>query len=239
MSSEAKLADTWTAADKLAAVTASPEAVARHDKATWLGLFASDAEINDPVGSQPHAGEAAISRFYDTFIAPNAITFLPEYDVVCGDTVVRDLVISTTMSTGLQVDVSTHIRYELVEEGGKLKVRRLYAHWELLPMVMATLGKGMKGWWTYNKLSVHMIRCQGVRGVRGFMRGFSGIGSKGKQVASDWLDEQGLEWRKLISSGQHITATVEQNGKRGVAWWLFDEKGEVTESRIYWPDANT
>lgn len=173
--------------DRLVLVEASPEAVGRHDKAAWLNLFADDAEVRDPVGSRPHVGQEAISRFYDTFIAPNDIRFAVEQDVVCGNTVVRDLVINTTMSTGLQVAVPTHIRYELAETPAGLKIQRLSAHWQLLPMVLYTLRQGGKGLVTYTRLSVHMIRCQGLSGVAGFMRGFRGVGGAGKRQAEALL----------------------------------------------------
>lgn len=179
--------DKFSAQDKLDCVKKSPAAVAVHDKTTWLALFASDGLVNDPVGSRPHQGREAIDRFYETFIAPNTIVFDVAHDVVCGNTVVRDLIIETTMSTGLKVDVPTHIRYELVEEGGELRVHRLYAHWELSPMVLQTLKAGVSGMVTYSKLSVHMIRCQGVGGVMGFMQGFGGIGKVGKQRAEHFL----------------------------------------------------
>ena len=73
----------------LACVSASPEAVAAHDRAAWLGLFAENAEIHDPVGSRPHAGPAAIACFYDTFIAPNTIHFEVAHELACGDSVAR------------------------------------------------------------------------------------------------------------------------------------------------------
>lgn len=173
--------------DLIAVVDASPAAVAVHDKAAWMGLFARGGEVNDPVGSRPHRGESAISRFYDTFIAPNDIRFEVDHDVVCGMTVVRDLVIKTRMPTGLAVDVPTHIRYELVEEHGQLRIRGLYAHWELMPMVLGTLKSGLKGLLTYARLSVRMLACQGVGGVLGFMRGFAGIGRDGKRRAQALL----------------------------------------------------
>ncbi len=178
--------------DKLDCVKQSPAAVAEHDKQRWLKLFATDGWVNDPVGSKPHTTPAAIERFYETFIAPNQIHFDVEHDVVCGNTVIRDLIIETTMSTGLKVDVPTHIRYELVEEQGQLKVHRLYAHWELSPMVLQTLKAGLPGLITYSKLSVHMIRCQGLGGVFGFMKGFGGVGKTGKRHAEQFLRAMSL-----------------------------------------------
>ena len=173
--------------EKLALVKASPEAVAQHDKTAWLNLFTTDALVNDPVGSKPHVGHAQIGRFYDSFIAPNKITFAPEHDTVCGDTVVRDLTIVTILLTGLTVPVATHIRYELKEEAGQLKIHRLYAHWQLTPMVLKTLGSGFIGLRSYAKLSVRMLKCQGLGGVMGFMRGFSGGGRRRRKTAENFL----------------------------------------------------
>lgn len=195
--------------DKITLINASPEAVANHDKEAWLGLFTRDAEVHDPVGSRAHAGEQAISRFYDTFIAPNHIAFDVEHDVVDGDTVVRDLVIETTLSTGLQIGVPTHIRYELSEEDDQLKIRRLFAHWELRRMVWQTLATGWLGWATYAKLSVHMLKCQGLSGVLGFMSGFLGVGSRGKKHAENLLAaisrNDVLSARRYVENGHALS----------------------------------
>lgn len=228
------LATRWPAERMIAAVAASPAAVTVHDKATWLGLFTDDAEIHDPVGSRPHGTPQARDRFYDTFIAPNDIRFDVEHDVAQGDVVVRDLVIATRMSTGLQVDVPTHIRYQLVEQDGELKVHRLYAHWELRPMVFKTLGTGLLGWRTYLKLSAHMLRCQGLGGVFGFMRGFRTAGQRGRDAAEQFLVGHDLDWSKLNLGGDQATATIRQQARRGVCWMRFDARGAVVEHCFYW-----
>lgn len=189
----------------LAAVQQSPILVAAHDRAAWCSLYATDGQVNDPVGSRPHTGRAAIERFYDTFIAPNSITFDVQHDMVCGMSVMRDLTIETIMSTGVKLHVPMHLRYDLVEAGviekdllspalalgaaeaGALKIQRLYAHWELLPMILQLLGAGLKGWWTAIKLGPQLILNQGIGGVIGFMRGFLGVGRRGKRAANAFL----------------------------------------------------
>lgn len=170
-----------------ACVRASPEAVAAHDRAAWLGLFSEDAEIHDPVGSRPHAGPDAIARFYDTFIAPNDIRFEVTHELACGDTVVRDVVIQTCMATGMTVAVPAHIRYELTEQEGTLRVRRLCAHWELPQMIGESMRAGIKGMRSHAALSGHMLRHQGLGGVIGFMRAFRGVGRRGKAKAEGCL----------------------------------------------------
>ena len=65
-------------------------------------------------------GTDAIARFYDTFIAPNDIAFDVAHDFAGPATVLRDLTITITMSTGARVRVPMHLRYEVVEENGLL-----------------------------------------------------------------------------------------------------------------------
>lgn len=170
----------------LAAVAQSPKLVAAHDRAGWCGLFASDGQVNDPVGSRPHEGRVAIENFYDTFIAPNALSFSVEHDIVCGMSVMRDLSIISVMSTGLRISVPMHLRYDLVDEGGALKIRRLYAHWEL-PILLAAQMSSIKGWLTSLQLTPRLLRYQGVAGLAGFMRGLGGHGRAGKHTVETFL----------------------------------------------------
>ncbi len=171
----------------IAAVKQSPALVAVHDRARWCDLYAADGEVNDPVGSRPHRGRAAIERFYDTFIAPNTIVFHVEQDLVCGMTVMRDLSIQTTMPTGVTLNVPMHLRYDLIKEGGTLKIRRLYAHWELPFMISQLLKTGLRGVWTSIKLGPQLIANQGLGGLLGFMHGFRGVGRAGKRIAETFL----------------------------------------------------
>jgi hypothetical protein len=166
----------------IACVEQSPAAVAVHDRAAWVGLYATDGEVNDPVGSRPHAGADAIGRFYDTFIAPNTIVFHVQKDIACGMTVMRDLSIDTTLSTGARVNVPMHLDYQLVEEAGRLKIRRLHARWELAPMILQLLQTGIRGIWTTLKLGPQVLAHQGIGGMLGFMKGFIGVGGTGKRA---------------------------------------------------------
>ncbi|MDG3012767.1 transporter [Rhodococcus sp. D2-41] len=173
-----------TAAEALQTVEASPAAVAVHDRSAWLDLMARGGVVNDPVGSRPHQGREAIGRFYDTFIAPNTIVFDVDHDVVCGSTVFRDLTIVTTMSTGVTLNVPTHLRYDLVEEEGALKVALLAAHWELPTMIVQLARAGVPGLAAALKLTPQMLSNQGVGGVVGFMKGLRRVGAAGKRTAA-------------------------------------------------------
>ena len=170
----------------IAYVAQSPKLCAAHDKAGWIGLFATDGQVNDPIGSKPHNGRQEIENFYDTFIAPNQLSFNVSNDIVCGMCVMRDLDILSVMSTGVRLTVPMHLRYELVEEGGGLKIRRLYAHWELQEMLKQQMGS-LNGMITSFQLTPRMLRYQGIAGMFGFMRGLGGNGRAGKATASTFL----------------------------------------------------
>ncbi|MEV5649458.1 nuclear transport factor 2 family protein [Nocardia sp. NPDC052254] len=172
-----------SSAELLATVERSPQAVAVHDRDAWVGLFAPDGRVEDPVGSRPHSGRAAIGRFYDTFIGPNGIAFSVEHDVVCGSTVYRDLSIATTMSTGVTLRVPMHLRYDLERVDGDWRIARLYAHWELPLMVGQLLTAGARGLGAGAKLTPQLLGNQGVGGALGFARGFVRVGAAGKRAA--------------------------------------------------------
>lgn len=227
----------------LATVRASPDAVAVHDKAAWVGLFAADGEVNDPVGSRPHVGRAAIERFYETFIAPNDIRFEVDQDLVCGATVVRDVVIETRMATGLRVAVPAHIRYELVETGGGPRIRRLCAHWELLPMVGQTLRGGLRGMRTQLLLGARMLACQGPGGVLGFMRAFRGVGRRGKRRAESLLAAAARGDAAAVAAGPAAGAVIELPagtparpadlaGLRGLTWHKTIAAGRTVTATV-------
>ncbi|MBX7159034.1 MAG: nuclear transport factor 2 family protein [Acidimicrobiia bacterium] len=182
--------------DALATVEGSPKAVAAHDKDAWVGLFAEFSVIEDPVGSRPNLsgifdarsgrrGDAAHRRFYDTFIAPNKIEFHVERDVVCGTHVVRDLDIEITMAPTVVVRTPMHLVYELCEESGELRIRRLNAHWEMLPMVGRLMAQGPSAWAIVAALWRRQLANLGVSGTAGFAAGMRSVGKAGKRVVAD------------------------------------------------------
>jgi ketosteroid isomerase-like protein len=190
-------------AEKVDTAKASPAAVARHDKEEWLSLFAEDGVVEDPVGTAPHraggsTGRLALDRFWDTFIAPNEIEFHVTRDIVATHHVVRDVNIEIRSSTGMVLHVPTHILYELCEENGKLKVSRLAAHWELLGMVWQVLTSGWAGIKMITLQSLHMVKSQGLSGVAGYIRGFTGVFGKGKATVQRFVEAvNGKDIRQL------------------------------------------
>ena len=180
----------------LDAAKASPECVAKHDKAGWLALFAEGGVVEDPVGSAPNrkghfrgrsrSGDDELGLFYETFIAPNEIRFEVLRDIVSETEVVRDVLIHTTLSTGLQVSVPAYLIYEMTEEDGEIRIARLAAHWELPRLSLQTLRGGLKGWTSMLRLSGKMLRIQGVAGMAGYSKGMlRGIFGRGRTVLSE------------------------------------------------------
>ncbi len=174
-------------------VNQSPQAVAVHNKAAWLAIFAVQHQVEDPVGSPAHVGNAeqgnkALEQFYDTFIAPNDIVFEVFKDTVNGTHVVRDLNVHTTMSPSLKLVVPMHLLYELEEQDGIWRIKRLAAHWELMPMMKQVFSGGLACLPVLGKLSFRMLRNQGVSGALGFCKAAFTVGAYGKQQLENFCD---------------------------------------------------
>ena len=203
----------------LTQVQKSPAAVAIHDKDAWMSIFAQYHIVEDPVGSNQHVGggydaksgqrgHAALGRFFDTFIAPNKISFDVQQDIVCGNHVVRDLTINIEMSASVKASVPMHLLYELVQEGDEWKIVRLAAHWELVPMVMQLLKKGLACAGVLAGLTVRMLRYQGIMGTLGFSKAAINIGNKGKQAVATFVQAFNTQQASLLSSVFASDATI-------------------------------
>ncbi|MBF6330347.1 nuclear transport factor 2 family protein [Nocardia transvalensis] len=200
---------TASAAELLAAVEQSPQAIAVHDRAAWLELFAPGARVEDPVGSRPHVGEEAIGRFYDTLIASSDIAFRSAHDVVCGTSVFRDLAVETRMAPGVTLRVPMHLRYDLAHLGGEWKIRQLRAHWELPVMSAQLLAAGVPGVLVSAKLGPRLLANQGIGGALGFARGFIRVSAAGKRAATGLLESAGRGSTPAVRNALAPTATLE------------------------------
>ena len=127
------MADLLTARDL---ARRSQSAVHRKDREAWLGLFAPDAVVADPIGPSPldphgegHRGLAAIAAFYDAVIAPNEqVSFDIERSYLCGDEVADVGIIRTTIAGGThQAVVHVVMTYR---SNGANKIAALRAYWE-------------------------------------------------------------------------------------------------------------
>ncbi len=192
------MSDQFTREDRINTIMKSPQAVAVHDKQAWMSIFARYNIVEDPVGSAPHVsgvfdqrtgvrGFGPLSRFYDCFIAPMQIVFHVDRDIVCGNSVVRDLTIEIAMSPKITLRVPMHAHYELIEEDGALKVQHLAAHWELWPMLKQQMSFGLASLTAGIGLGQRMIGQLGFGGMLEFMSAVFNIGQTGKDRVADFV----------------------------------------------------
>jgi len=200
----------FTRADMLATAERSPAAAGARDRKAWVGLFTSNGRVEDPVGSTPHRGVAAIGSFYDTFIGPRDIRLHPDVDIVVGSTVVRDGELEVTMASTITLRVPVYIRYDLQDDAGELKIAALSAFWELPPMLGQFLRGGIRAVPAGLQLSKLLLTNQGLVGTLGFLGGFRGIGTGAKGVVARFLDaacagdEVGM--RRRLAGGVRISS---------------------------------
>jgi hypothetical protein len=173
--------------DLLAAVERSPQAAAAHDRAGWVGLFAVDGRVEDPVGSRPHLGREQIGRFYDTFIAPRDIKFHRDLDIVSGPVVLRDVELEVAMGAAVTMYIPAFLRYDLREVNGEWQIAVLRAYWELPAMMLQFLRTGPHALAPALQLSRGLLGNQGLDGAAGFMTGFRRAGKRHKRLVDTFL----------------------------------------------------
>ncbi|MCV7425529.1 ketosteroid isomerase family protein [Mycobacterium montefiorense] len=171
----------------LAAVERSPRAAAAHDRDGWVGLFAGDGRIEDPVGSRPHVGRVEIGNFYDTFIGPRDITFHRDLDIVVGTVVLRDLELEVAMGSAVTMYIPAFLRYDLREANGQWQIDRLRAYWELPAMMLQFLRTGSGAMSPGVALSRALLGNQGLSGTAGFLSGFRRPGARHKRLVQTFL----------------------------------------------------
>jgi len=103
------------------------------DKESWLGLFAEDAFLADPVGKsmldpdgKGHQGKAAIERFWDSVIAKANLTLVASQRIPCDNTCVAVLQATNDLG-GIKTVIDMVGLYEVNEEG---KLSSLKVYWD-------------------------------------------------------------------------------------------------------------
>lgn len=194
--------------DVLATAERSPAAASARDRNAWVGLFTADGRVEDPVGAQPHRGRAAIGRFFDTFIGPRDVAYLPDVDIVSGTTVIRDGVLQAALGS-ITLRVPIYIRYDIQDTGAGLKIAALSAFWELPAMVGQFLRGGIGGVPAGLQLSRLLLANQGVVGTLGFLGAVRGTGPQDKRRFREFLaDAQSgdeVAVRRRLGKGARMT----------------------------------
>jgi ketosteroid isomerase-like protein len=113
----------------------SREYVQTHNRDGWLGLYADDAIIEDPIGKsyidpegRGHRGAAAREAFYDNFIANSDISIEIHHSFAAGSECANHITITIRMeSEGKRYQQEVHgIFTYSVDEAGKLTAMRGY-----------------------------------------------------------------------------------------------------------------
>jgi ketosteroid isomerase-like protein len=105
------------------------------DRDGWIGLFAADGVVQDPVGvsfldetGEGHRGHERIRAFWDDVIAKNPVRMDILSSHAGGDEVANFLTITTTFPDGSSV-AGEMVAVYAVDDAGK--VRSLRAFWEV------------------------------------------------------------------------------------------------------------
>jgi hypothetical protein len=105
------------------------------DREGWLGIFADDAVVQDPVGpsfldetGEGHHGHEGIGRFWDEVISKNPVRMDIVSSHAGGNEVANYLTITTTFPDGSSVAGEMVAIYQVDEAG---KVVSLRAFWEV------------------------------------------------------------------------------------------------------------
>jgi SnoaL-like domain len=165
----------------LAHAQASPAAVAAHDKRAWLALFADGGRVDDPVGTPTCAkgahtlgregGPDDLARFYDCFIAPNAIRFEVHRDVVTASAVARDVTIHVRGPTGVPTAVSAHLVYTMTGDPGAVRIARMEAFWQSADVMRMVRRAGVRGVAAMVLNGWQLAGHLGLSGSRAYLRG--------------------------------------------------------------------
>ncbi len=215
--------------DPLVVVKRSPEAVARHDKEAWLALFTDDATVQDPVGAAVY-GRERLSRFWDVFITPHQIEFLPRRDFVQSDLVVRHVIISVTTSVSTEpLRVPAILEYRVQGD----RIASLRAFWETKVSVRFYLSHALGGVGALLRHGGRMTRRLGLGASLAFGRALSPaiprdtaralIEDLAGQIRDDLLPglprdgrRLGLHPEETLVAGDHV-ASVLSSGDGGLA----------------------
>lgn len=126
----------------------SAEYAMAKDKESWLGLFADDAYLADPVGKSMldpegngHEGKDAIERFWDNVIARANLTLVASQRIACDDTCVAVLQATNDLGGGVKTVVDMVGLYQ-VGEDGKLRSLKVYWDFDKLLRQLKSLGLG-------------------------------------------------------------------------------------------------
>lgn len=122
--------------DAAAVARKAMAAVETKRREDWLGLFADNARVEDPVGHLPEiVGRAALAQFWDQAIASlGSVDFEVTRQWDGGDEAMLLATVSIAGANGVEVSYDGTFNYALDETG---KISSLRAFWDLPAVVAA------------------------------------------------------------------------------------------------------
>ena len=115
---------------------------------SWLGLFAEDAFLANPVGKSPFdpkgegfRGRADIKRFWDTVVAKANPTIVASQRIACDNQCAAVLQLTNDFGGGMKTTIDQVAIYE-VNDHGKLISMKVYWDWDGLLAQIKELGLG-------------------------------------------------------------------------------------------------
>lgn len=211
-------------ADVLSTVRLSPAHVSAHDRQAWLDLFASDAAIEDPVGAaSTYKRDGGLERFWDTLLAPNAVSLEVREELVQGDDAIRDVTIVTQLAPGVMALVPAYLFYRTRLEDGTRRIERLAGHWSMMAItyrgrgawkpLLAQLVRVVAGFdlgWVYAYFT-SALRGVGRRGIRQLHALSEAVKTRDVAALKACFVDGGLELRfgdRLATSADELLAVL-------------------------------
>lgn len=112
----------------------SGQYVVEGNKAGWLGLFADDAIVQDPVGVSPldpsgkgHHGKKAIEAFWDMAMPNGIASFEIRESHPAGDSCANVITLSNKLPDGTLIETDCVAVYTANDQG---KITSLRAYWD-------------------------------------------------------------------------------------------------------------
>ena len=128
------------------AAALSARYASEHRKEAWLGLYADDAVIEDPVGVSPldpaglgHRGHEALSRFWDLLIAPGRMRYTIRESYPCADECANVWSLTNTLPGGIDITVNLVSIYKVNAQGKLLAMRAYWSYADVEQKLKAAL----------------------------------------------------------------------------------------------------
>ena len=118
------------------------------DRESWLGLFADDAFLANPVGKSPfdpkgegYRGKAGLKRFWDTVLGKTKLSIVVKQQLVSDNACAVVVETTSEFGDGATTTVDSIGIYE-VNDDGKLVSVKVYWDWDALLAQVKAMGLG-------------------------------------------------------------------------------------------------